>query len=297
MTTSHSSHDWDIFANAVAATTSQIPDATSSVAWGAPGGPEFVTTRSTDGRYAVIVDATDFPDAVDPCLPPGHGWFIASDSPAQDSTFALVRDSAEEIAQEVCLMLTEWAQILDPALFLSPGEAGNAGDTMEAGEAGPNNAVENTSEFTGRELENGLELREEFEYLFSQLDIPSFASDVPGAYTVYVAEVTVDLYIQEDAASIQLQAEFRRDLPDAADGLIMANEANTIATFARFHYERERERVLASWHLNQSYYTPRALLQGLFGFASAVSTVASAVPSDAPGTKVRWTEPDADESD
>ena len=279
MTTSHSSHDWEIFIDALAATTARIPDETSSVTWGSPGGPEFVTTRTADGLYAVIVDASDFPESIDPYLPPDRGWFIPSDDPAQDGTFALVRDSALELAQEVFSMLTEWAQIPDPAPLLTPGAAGSVDPGVD------------DSEFTGRELRTGLELRHEFEALFSQLDIPSFTGGVPGAYTVHVAEVTVDLYIDEIAPSIQLQAEVRRDLPDAADGLSIANEANTIATFARFHYEYEQERVLATWHLSESFYTPRALLQGVFGFASTVATVAGTIPSGAPGTPVEWTVP------
>lgn len=283
MTTSRSSHDWDIFINALAATTAQIPDETSSVAWGSPVGPQFVTTRTPDGRYAVIVDATDFPESTEPYLPPELGWFIPSDDPAQDATFALVRESAQELAQEVFSMLTEWAQIPDPAQFLSPGDEGSVDAEVDA------------SEFIGRELETGLELRDEFESLFSQLDLPCFTGLVPGAYSVYVAEVMVDLYIDENAPSIQLQAEVRRDLPDASDGLFLANEANTIATFARFHYEYEQERVLATWHLSEFFYTPRALLQGIFGFASAVDTVASNIPSSAPGTPVEWTEPRVDE--
>lgn len=293
MTTSQSAHDWDTFIHVLATTTAQIPDETSSVAWGVPGGPEFVTTRSTDGRYAVVLDATNFPDSTDPYLPPEVGWFIPSDDPAQDSTFALVEQTPLELALAVCTMLTDWAQIQDPSEFLSPG--GGKYNTISNEELesalDEDASAEGDADWTfyGRELQSGLELRAQFESLFGQLDVPSYSGVIPGAYALFVAEVAVDLYIDETVPSIQLQAEVRQQLTDPPDGLIMANEANSIATFARFHFEESR--LLATWHLSQSYYSPPAMLQQIFGFASAVSTVAAAIPAHAPGIPVAWVEP------
>lgn len=273
------SDDWDIFVSALAATVSQIPDETTLVNWGVEGGPRFDTTRTRDGKYAAVVDATEFPDSLTPRPPAESGWHTPYCAPAQGSLFELARDSAKELAEEMVVMLTGWAQISDPAPFLSPSEE-RSGDVVVEEE-----------EFTGRVLHNGLQLRDEIEALFPQLDTPAFRGPVPGAYAVFIAEMFVDLYIAERGTSVQLTTNARRDFYTASEGESLASTANSIARYARFHYDSESDLLMATWLLDCTYYSPRSLMQGIHSFVATVHTVCNSIPPSAPGSPVEWTLP------
>ena len=122
------------------------------------------------------MDASDFPSrSIRICL--DRGWFIPATTPLRTGR-SLVRDSALELAQEVFSMLTEWAQILTCTV-------------PDARSRGRSSGVDD-SEFTGRELRTGLETATNLKPC-SASSTSRAARAVCRAYTVHVAEVTVDL--------------------------------------------------------------------------------------------------------